>query len=119
MAKARPRKKREREASGQLPLPQQAAAPHRKRAPDATKDRRPPLVDQTAEWTVVGRLYTTNAGKTAHIRVKRVDQPTVTEIRTWGAHERITVKRNHRTSMCAAMCIPSRLPCLLWCAIAF
>jgi hypothetical protein len=36
----------------------------------------------------------TNGGKTAHIRVKRVDQPTVADTRTWGAHERITVKRS-------------------------
>ena len=38
----------------------------------------------------------TNDGKTAHIRVKRVDQPTVTEVRTWGAHERLTIKRRDK-----------------------
>ena len=51
------------------------------------------LTDETAEWKVVGRAYTTNMGKIAHVRVRRVDQPDVTEIRTWGAHERISVKR--------------------------
>jgi hypothetical protein len=29
----------------------------------------------------------------AHVRVRRVDQSDITEIRTWGAHERINVKR--------------------------
>jgi hypothetical protein len=41
----------------------------------------------------IGRPYTTNMGKTAHVRVRRIDQPDVTEIRTWSAHERISVKR--------------------------
>jgi len=51
------------------------------------------LVDETAEWEIIGRPYTTNAGKTAHIRVRRVDQPDVTGIRSWGAHEKIAVRR--------------------------
>jgi|RhiMetdeSRZDD1v2_1073273.scaffolds.fasta_scaffold36300_5 hypothetical protein len=53
------------------------------------------LTDETGEWEAVGRPYTTNAGN-AHARVKKVDQPEVTEIRSWGAHERITVKRAGR-----------------------
>jgi hypothetical protein len=40
-----------------------------------------------------GRPYTTNAGKDVHVRVKRVDNAEVTEIRSWSAHERIVVKR--------------------------
>jgi hypothetical protein len=51
------------------------------------------LVDETGEWEVVGRPYTTNAGKDVHVRVKRVDNAEATMIRTWGAHERISVKR--------------------------
>jgi hypothetical protein len=35
----------------------------------------------------------TNAGKDAHARVKRVDQLDATEIRTWSAHEWISVRR--------------------------
>jgi hypothetical protein len=45
---------------------------------------------------VVGRTLTvteTAARKTAHARVQRVGQPEVTEIRSWGAHERVSVKR--------------------------
>jgi len=51
------------------------------------------LVDETGEWDVVGHPYTANAGKNVHVRVRRVDQPDITQIRSWGAHERITVSR--------------------------
>jgi hypothetical protein len=37
--------------------------------------------------------FTTNGGKDVHARVQKVGQPDATEIRTWGAHERISVKR--------------------------
>ena len=51
------------------------------------------LVDETGEWEVVGRPYTTADGKNARVRVQRVGEPAVTDLRTWGAHERISVKR--------------------------
>jgi len=51
------------------------------------------LVDETGEWEVIGRPYTSNAEKNAHVRVRRVDQPDVTDMRLWGAHERIAVRR--------------------------
>jgi hypothetical protein len=39
------------------------------------------MTDATGEWEVVGRPYTTNGGKNTHVRVKRVNQPGVTETR--------------------------------------
>ena len=51
------------------------------------------LTDETGEYEVIGRPYTTNAGKNAHVRVKRVDNAEITMIRTYAAHERIAVKR--------------------------
>ena len=51
------------------------------------------LVSEYAEWEVAGRPFTTAGGKTAHARVEKVKQPDVTEIRSWGAHERVAVKR--------------------------
>jgi hypothetical protein len=51
------------------------------------------LTDETGEWEIIGRPYTSNAGKNASVRVKKVGQTEATEIRTWGAHERIAVKR--------------------------
>src|SRR6266566_2730608 len=38
------------------------------------------ITDSSGEWEVVGRPYTTNGGKNAHVRVQRVNQPGVTEI---------------------------------------
>ena len=52
------------------------------------------LTDETGEWEIIGRPYTTNVGKDAHARVRKVDQPDVTEIRTWGAYERVSVRRS-------------------------
>ena len=51
------------------------------------------LVDETGEWEVTVRPYTSPGGKNVHARVRRMDQPATAEERTWGAHERISVKR--------------------------
>jgi len=51
------------------------------------------LSDETDEWEVAGRPYTTVGGKNAGVRVRLIKQPTVTEIRVWGAHERVSVTR--------------------------
>jgi hypothetical protein len=51
------------------------------------------LVDEAGEWEVVGRPYTTAGGKNARVRVQRVGEPVATDLRTWGAHEKVTVKR--------------------------
>jgi len=51
------------------------------------------LVDETGEWEVIGRPYTTACGQTAHVRVQRAVNPDSTQIRTWDASRRISVKR--------------------------
>jgi hypothetical protein len=51
------------------------------------------LTDENGEWEIIGRPYTTNAGRDARVRVRRVGQPDVTEIRVWRAHERVSVKQ--------------------------
>src|SRR5206468_11481697 len=51
------------------------------------------LADETGEWEVTVRSYTSPGGKNVRARVRRVDQPATAEERTWGAHERINVKR--------------------------
>jgi hypothetical protein len=51
------------------------------------------LADSTGEWEVVGRPFTTAGGKNAHVRLQRVNQTGVTDLRTWGAHEKVSVKR--------------------------
>jgi hypothetical protein len=94
MAK-RAEKKREKHGGAQPPLPGTRAPS----APATTRilpmqlqvgDR---ISDETGEWEVANRPHTTAGGKIAHARVRRVDQPAVVEDRTWGAHERVEVKR--------------------------
>lgn len=54
------------------------------------------LTDETGEYEVIGRPYTTNAGKDVRVRVQRVDKAEVTMIRSWSAHERIAVRRDEQ-----------------------
>jgi hypothetical protein len=46
------------------------------------------LADERSKWQISGRPYTTAGGKNAHVRVQRVEQPGVTEVRMWGAYEK-------------------------------
>ena len=50
------------------------------------------LVDETGEWEVIGPLYRSPDGKNVGARVRRIGRLD-TAIRTWGAHERVSVKR--------------------------
>jgi hypothetical protein len=94
MAK-RAEKKREKNGGVQPPLPGTGASS------TSTTTRILPMQlqvgdrisDETGEWEVANRPHTTAGGKIAHARVRRVDQPAVVEERTWGAHERVEVKR--------------------------
>jgi len=95
MAKAKSGKKREKAAGDQPQLPdtrESSPASATRILPMQLQigDR---ISDETGEWEVVGRPHTTAGGKTAHVRVRRVDQPAVVEERSWGAHERVAVKR--------------------------
>src|SRR6266550_832448 len=95
MARPRPEKKRQKAKPVQPPSPGMPPTepPGTARVlpmPFQIGDR---MTDSTGEWQVVGRPYTTAGGKNAHVRVQRVNQPGVTEIRTWGAHERVSVTR--------------------------
>ena len=76
--------------------------PEKKRKPEQPTTRRvlpmelrigDRLVDETGEWTVIGPLYRSPGGKNAGARVGKVGRADVTKIRTWSAHERISVKR--------------------------
>ena len=51
------------------------------------------MTDSTDEWEVVGRPYTAAGGEDTHVRVQRVNQPGVTEVKLRGAHEKVSVKR--------------------------
>jgi len=51
------------------------------------------FADETGEWEVVGRPYSTAGGKIVHARVQRIDQPASAEVRSWDAFTRISVRR--------------------------
>jgi hypothetical protein len=51
------------------------------------------LSDESGEWEVVDRPYSTGGGRKTEVRVQRVEKPGVTETRTWGSYEKITARR--------------------------
>jgi len=51
------------------------------------------ISDESAEWEIIGRPFTTAGGKITHARARKVSQPGLTDLRIWSAHERISVKR--------------------------
>jgi len=66
--------------------------PEKKRQPSASAARRilpmqlrtgDRITDETGEWEIIARPYTTAGGKNARVRVQRVGDPTATELRTW------------------------------------
>ena len=40
------------------------------------------MTDSTGEWEVIGHPYTTNGGKNARVRARRVDQPGIAAVRS-------------------------------------
>ena len=101
MAKAGSGKKRDKDVGDQPQLPGTPEQAPARESSSASAARILPMQlhigdrisDETGEWEVVGRPHTTAGGKTAHVRVRRADQPAVIEERSWGAHERVAVKR--------------------------
>jgi hypothetical protein len=69
-----------------------AAAPATRRILPMDLQLRDRIVDETGEYEVIGRPYTTAGGKTANVRVKRVESD-ITMTRTYGALERASVRR--------------------------
>ena len=51
------------------------------------------LTDETGEWEISGPPYTKADGKIV-VSVQRNSQPKFTQLRTWNAHERISIKRH-------------------------
>jgi hypothetical protein len=47
----------------------------------------------TGGWMVLGRPFTTHAGRTVHVRVVRARDLGLTQIRSWGVREQVDVRR--------------------------
>ncbi len=52
------------------------------------------LIEKTGEWQVVSRPYASTGGELVSTHVRKVGRPDVTDLRTWGAHERLSVQRS-------------------------
>ncbi len=51
------------------------------------------LVNERAEWKVIGRPYSSAGGKMVHARVQYIRQPATVVVWVWGAHEKVSVRR--------------------------
>jgi hypothetical protein len=51
------------------------------------------LTDETGEWEVISRPFASAGGKLVSVHIRRVGRPDVTDLRSWSAHERISVRR--------------------------
>jgi hypothetical protein len=51
------------------------------------------LADAVSECRVIGRPYTSVGGKVVNVRVESTRLAGVVEVRAWGAHERVAVRR--------------------------
>jgi hypothetical protein len=51
------------------------------------------LVDEVAEWRVIGRPYSSSGGKVLNIRVESVKQSGVIQMRAFDAYHRVAVRR--------------------------
>jgi hypothetical protein len=51
------------------------------------------LVEVTGLWEVITWPSLSADGKTTYVRVRRVAQPDAIELRSWGSHERVSVRR--------------------------
>src|SRR5438105_5632944 len=108
MARPRPEKKRKKAKPVQPPLPGMPPPepPGTARVLPMQLQIGDRMIDSTGEWEVVGRPYTTNGRKNAHVRVRRVSQPGVTETKMWGAYEKVTVIRRATAEGQAMMRLP-------------
>src|SRR5437868_15376404 len=95
LARPRPEKKRQKAKPVQPPLPGMPPPepPGTARILPMQLQIGDRMTDSSGEWEVVGRPYTTNGGKNAHVRVQRASQPGMTETKVWGAYEKVTVVR--------------------------
>ena len=76
-----------------LPMPRSPEPPAIRRLLPMELQLGDRITDETGEWDVISRPYSSADDKLASVHVRKVGQPDVTEIRTWGTHERVSVRR--------------------------
>ena len=56
------------------------------------------ITDETGEWEIISRPYVSAGGELVSARVRRIGRPEATDLRTWEAHERLSVHRETRVT---------------------
>jgi len=51
------------------------------------------FTDEEGEWEIATRPWTTHGGKTVHASVQKSGDPSTKRDKTWGAHERLAIRR--------------------------
>ena len=51
------------------------------------------FTDEEREWEIATRPWTTHGGKVVHASVQKPGDPSTKRDKTWGAHERLTIRR--------------------------
>ena len=52
------------------------------------------FTDEEGEWEVTARPFTTREGKVVHATIQKPGEPASAREKTWGAHERLTIRRS-------------------------
>jgi hypothetical protein len=86
MAKPRPEKKREERRPPPAVAAEHRVLPMQLKVGDQ-------IIDERGEWRVIAGPYTTLWGKSVRVDVELIQQPTIMGVKSWDAHERVTVKR--------------------------
>ena len=51
------------------------------------------FTDEEGEWEIATRPWTTHGGKMVHASVRKPGDPSSKRDKTWGAHERLAIRR--------------------------
>jgi hypothetical protein len=51
------------------------------------------FIDEEGEWEIAGRPWTTHGGKLVHATIEKPGDPSTKRDKTWGAHERGSMRR--------------------------
>jgi len=51
------------------------------------------FTDEEGEWEIAMRPWTTHGGKMVHVSVQKPGDPSTKRDKTWGAHERLAIRR--------------------------
>jgi hypothetical protein len=52
------------------------------------------VIDEEGAWEVVNRPWSTRGGKLIHATVQKPGEPSTRRDKSWGAHQRVSVKRS-------------------------